>query len=85
MLIECGDFNAHIGKEDAKYTYHDKTNNNGKLMLEHTDECNLCITNTCFQKRMGKFWTFISDMNGSKSMIDYILINKKWKNSWASL
>ena len=34
---------------------------------------------------MGKFWTFISDMNGSNSIIDYILINKKWKNSKKSI
>ena len=26
-------------------------------------------------------WTYISDMNGTKSQIDYILINRKWKNS----
>ena len=50
-------------------------------MLEHVAECNLSITNTSFKKRIGKLWTFISDMNGSKSMIDYILVNKKWKNS----
>ena len=81
VLIECGDFNAHIGKEDAKYTYHDTTNSNGKLMLDHAYECNLCITNTYFQKRNGKLWTFISDMNGLKSMIDYILANNKWRNS----
>ena len=29
---------------------------------------------------MGKLWTYISDMNGRKSQIDCILVNKKWKN-----
>ena len=42
------------GKEDANHTYHDNTSSNGKFMLEHATECNLCITNTSFKKRMGK-------------------------------
>lgn len=65
----------------AKYTYHEKTNGNGKLLLNMAEETNMMITNTRFQKRKGKLWTFISDMNGSKTQIDYIMINKKWKNS----
>ena len=39
------------------------------------------ITNTRFKKRPGKLWTFISDMSGSKTQVDYILVNRKWKNS----
>ena len=80
MILECGDFNAHLGAESARYTYHDKTNSNGRLLLEHATECNLHIRNTMFEKKKGKLWTFISDMNGRKSQIDFILINKKWKN-----
>ena len=38
-----------------------------------------CI-NTNYQKREGKLWTF-TYANNSKAQIDYILINKKWKNS----
>jgi len=34
-----------------------------------------------FQKRKGKLWTYISDMTGKKSQVDYILVNRKWKNS----
>ena len=33
IVLVMGDFNAHIGKEDAQYTYHEHTNNNGKLLL----------------------------------------------------
>lgn len=81
IIIVIGDCNAHIGKEDARYTYHNETNKNGKLLLELADEANMLITNTHFQKRSGKLWTYISDMSGTKSQIDYILINRKWKNS----
>ena len=81
ITIVISDCNAHIGKDDAKYTYHDRTNKNGKLLLEMADETNMIITNTYFQKKAGKLWTFISDMSGTKSQIDYIIINRKWKNS----
>lgn len=81
VTMVIGDFNAHIGKDDARHTFHEKTNNNGRLLLDMVEETNLIITNTTFQKKKGKLWTFISDMSHAKSQIDYILINKKWKNS----
>ena len=34
-----------------------------------------------FQERKGKQWTYLSDMNGNKTLIDYILINRKGKHS----
>ena len=81
FLIECGDFNAHIGEKDAPYTFHQQTNSNGSLLLDHATECNFLITNTQRQKRKGKLWTYLSDMNGCKTQIDFILVNRKWRNS----
>ena len=81
MVIEYGDCNAHLGKESVQHTYHESTNNTGKLLLEHAASSNLIITNTMFTKRKGKLWTYISDMNNNKSQIDYITIIRKWKNS----
>ena len=81
FLLECGDFNAHLGAEDAPHTFHEETNTNGSLLLEHAEECALRITNTTFEKKKGKLWTYLSDMNCKKSQVDYILVNKKWKNS----
>ena len=49
--------------------------------MEHTTECNLIVTNTQRRKKKGKLWTYISDMNGRKTQIDFILVNRKWKNS----
>ena len=51
---ECGDFNAHMGRNEAKYTYHTEIKNNGKMLLAHSEECGLRITNTLFKKKMGK-------------------------------
>ena len=82
VIIECGDFNAHLGEEESvRHAFHEKTNKNSKLLLEHATECNLHITNTLFKKKKGKQWTFISDMNGRKPQLDFIIVNKKWKNS----
>ena len=34
-----------------------------------------------FQKKPSKLWTYVSDMSGSKTQVDYIMVNRKWKNS----
>ena len=33
VLFVIGDFNAHIGKDDAHHSFHEKTNSNGKFLL----------------------------------------------------
>ena len=38
------------------------------------------LFNTNYQKREGKLWTY-TYANNNKAQIDYVLINKKWKNS----
>ena len=81
LLLVLGDFNAHLGEDVGKFTYHEKTNSNGRLMTDFAQEAGLVITNINLQKKKGKLWTFISDMSGTKSQVDFILVNKKWKNS----
>ena len=46
MLDIIGDFNARIGKEDVKFTYHQHTNRNPSLMLDIINEKQLVVTNT---------------------------------------
>ncbi|XP_072042892.1 uncharacterized protein [Amphiura filiformis] len=75
-----GDFNGRIGPEDAKFTYHDITNRNGKFLVDLAIEKNLICANTYFRKRKGKLWTFCSPA-GNKYQLDYILLRKKWRNS----
>ena len=81
IVIVMGDFNAHLGADDATYTFHSSTNSNRKLMIDYLQETNLMIGNTSFRKKKGKLWRYISDMNGLKFQVDYTLINRKWKNS----
>ena len=43
-------------------------------------ENRLTCRNTNYQKREGKLWTY-TYANNSKAQIDYVFINRKWKNS----
>lgn len=61
-------------------SFHDCPHCNGQLASDLLHEWNLMATNTRFQKKCSKLWT-IEYANGSKGQIDYVLINKKWKNS----
>ena len=62
MILVAGDCNAHLGSEDALYSFHKETNKNGELLIDFALENNLMITNTRFYKKQGKLWTYISDM-----------------------
>ena len=82
-ILVLGDFNAHLGSShsSAPFSYHNDTNKNGQLLIDYLQESNMMVGNTNFRKKHSKLWTFISDMSGSKTQVDYILINRKWKNS----
>ena len=79
VLLVIGDFNARLGKEDAKFTFHEETNRNEKYLADLITEKNFICGNTYFQKRIGKLWKFVS-LGGNKYQLDYILVHKKWKN-----
>ena len=81
FLIVMGDFNARLGPDKATYTYHDSTNRNGQYMAEVLTEFGLLATNTMFQKKKGKLWTFRDRASDALRQLDYILVRKKWRNS----
>ena len=58
LLLVMGDFNAHIGKEDASLRT-TKGLKNGQLLLDLAQECNMVIFNTKFQKKTGKLWSYL--------------------------
>ena len=81
MLVIGGDMNAQIGKNgNNKYSLHNTSNRNGQHLTDFMIENRLTCLNTNYQKREGKLWTY-TYANNSKAQIDYVLINKKWKNS----
>ena len=81
MLVIGGDMNAQIGKNgNNKYSLHNTSNRNGQHVTDFMTENRLACLNTNYQKREGKLWTY-TYANNTKAQIDYVLINKKWKNS----
>ena len=81
ILIIAGDLNAHLGQLDGfKYAYHTQTNRNGSKLKDYINDNNLLCLNTKYQKRTGQLWIHISP-NGSKAQLDYVINNRKWKNS----
>ena len=84
LLVTLGDLNAHLGKttsDDPGWYLHPLTNRNGRLLRDTLQEARLEATNHRFQKKEGKMWTFLSDGTLTKSLIDYILVRAKWRNS----
>ena len=81
VLVIGGDMNAQIGKNgNNRYSLHNTSNRNGQHLIEFMMENRLTCLNTNYQKREGKLWPY-TFANNSKAQIDYVFINKKWKNS----
>ena len=81
MLVIDGDMNTQIGKNgNNKYSLHNTSNRNWQHLTDFIIENRLASLNTNYQKREGKLWTY-TYANNSKAQIDYVLINKEWKNS----
>ena len=81
LLVIGGDMNAQFGKNRNNiYNLQNTSNRNGQHLTDFMIENRLTCLNTNYQKREGKLWTY-TYMNNSKAQIDYVFINKKWKNS----
>ena len=80
VLLIGGDFNAQLGQNNFKQAYHINSNRNGEMLKNLLLENKLVCLNTLFQKRQGQKLTHTAQ-NIYTSQIDYVIINKKWKNS----
>ena len=72
--------NAKLSAAHIRFAHDKRTNENGLKLLDLVCEKLLCITNTMFDKRVGKRWSF-EDTKCKSYLIDNILVNSKWKNS----
>ena len=84
MCIIMGDFNAKIGEgEDREcgigpYGLGER-NERGDLLASFCQANNLTVTNTLFQHRNSRRYTWISPGDRDKNQIDFILIDTAWK------
>jgi len=83
FLILAGDFNAQLGVDNVKFSYHESTNRNGNKLFDFMFQHQLVATNTLFMKSANKLWTF-QHPSGNKSQIDYVLDSVRNAQSYFS-
>ena len=85
IVIVMGDLNAKVGNE-KKYDVvgpHGlgERNERGSQFIEWCESNDLMITNTWFKKHPRKLYTWKSPGDQIRNQIDYITINKRFRNS----
>ncbi|CAF4654535.1 unnamed protein product, partial [Rotaria socialis] len=90
MYIIMGDFNARVGWNNQKqqnlsnsigpYAV-DITNENGEKLIDLSTINNLIITNTFFKHKLVHQTSWMHPGNKQWHMIDYTLVNKKFRSS----
>ena len=80
-----GDLNAKVGEgEDHESGVgafgHGKRNERGEMLATFCQANDLIITNTYFNHPLRKRYTWVSPLDQSRHQLDYILVNRKWKN-----
>ena len=80
FLVIAGDLNAQLGTDEVKFSFHTKTNRNGKILMDFLQEFDLFASNTNFMKPKGQMWTF-EYPSGVRAQLDYVIFRKKWRNS----
>ncbi|CAF2944575.1 unnamed protein product [Rotaria sp. Silwood2] len=87
IIIITGNWNAKVGDDNVgwasvmgKHGY-GKRNERGERLLEFAAEHNLFICNTRFQQKPSRKWTWEAPDGLHKNMIDFVMIQKRWKTS----
>ncbi|XP_063589605.1 craniofacial development protein 2-like [Penaeus indicus] len=85
IIIVMGDFNAKVGNErvDNIVDPHGlgSRNERGEMLVEWVQTNNMIIGNTWFKQPPRRLWTWLSPDDHTRNQIDYILVNKHFRNS----
>ena len=83
-LIVMGDFNGKVGEVKESDTVGPfglgQRNENGQRVIECCQKHNLMVANTWFQSRENTRHTWISPDGTTKNQIDYVLVEKRFRN-----
>ena len=84
IIITMGDLNAKVGKgrsgeEVGEYGYGTR-NDRGDRLVQFCQENNMWIGNTFFQKENRRLYTWKSPGDIKRNQIDFIMVNKRYKN-----
>src|SRR6218665_2508694 len=88
LTIVMGDFNAKVGRDWetwggalGKHGFGEE-NDRGERLLNFCLNNNLQVMNTVFyQRKANRKWTWESPDGRTKNMIDFIMVNNRWKSS----
>ena len=85
IIITLGDFNAKVGGEKFENVVGPfglgTRNERGERLISWCDTHNLMLTNTWFRKHERLLWTWKSPGDRCRNQIDFITINKRFRNS----
>lgn len=83
-LIVMGDFNGKVGNGREETTIGPfglgERNDNGQRVVDLCKRHNLFVTNTWFQQKKKAQHTWVSPNGEVKNQIDYILVDKRYRN-----
>lgn len=83
-LVVMGDFNGKVGSEREENTIGPfglgARNDNGQRVVDFCKRHNLFVTNTWFQQKKSAQHTWVSPDGKTKNQIDYILVDKRFRN-----
>ncbi|XP_023311624.1 craniofacial development protein 2-like [Anoplophora glabripennis] len=83
LKIVLGDANAKIGKEEiykqaiGKHSKHDKTSDNGQMLVDFAMEKNMRIKSTCFKKKEIHKGTWRAPNGDYTNQIDHVLVERE--------
>lgn len=84
ILIVMGDLNAKVGKGKYKDIVGDyglgSRNERGNRLIEFCVQHELMISNTWFQHPKRRLYTWKSPGDSSRNQIDFIMVNKRFRN-----
>uniref|UniRef100_A0A672N8W4 Endonuclease/exonuclease/phosphatase domain-containing protein n=1 Tax=Sinocyclocheilus grahami TaxID=75366 RepID=A0A672N8W4_SINGR len=87
VKIVIGDWNAKVGTDNLGWEQvmgchgYGQRNNRGERLLEFASKNDLLITNTRFQQKDSRKWTWMAPDGKYTNMIDLVLVNRRWKTA----
>ena len=84
VILVMGDFNAKVGSlrhEDTVGPFGlGRKNERGEKLTEWASMNDMAVGNTWYKHPMRRLWTWKSPGDSARNQIDYILINKRFRN-----
>uniref|UniRef100_A0A672MKF5 Endonuclease/exonuclease/phosphatase domain-containing protein n=1 Tax=Sinocyclocheilus grahami TaxID=75366 RepID=A0A672MKF5_SINGR len=87
VKIVIGDWNAKVGTDNLGWEQvmgchgYGQRNNRGERLLEFASKNDLLITNTRFQQKDSRKWTWMAPDGKYTNMINLVLVDRRWKTA----